>query len=107
MPKRLPKGLILGFCSFVLTAGVMITGFTSITYARSCAKLTGYAGFLQHIGLVAAGPCPSKPGGTICSGGLACTASSLKAGTCKNVAAVGQPANCQCIENTMTKGLSH
>jgi hypothetical protein len=90
---------------FVIAGGAMATVFTAVTYARSCSKLTGFPGLLQKVGIVSAGPCVSKIGGTICSGGTACTAPDSKAGTCKNIATVGQAANCQCVDNTVSKGL--
>jgi hypothetical protein len=88
----------------VFAAVVMFTAFTSVSYARSCAKLTGFPGFLQRIGFVTAGPCVSKIGGTICSGGTACTVNNA-AGTCKNTAGPGQAAVCTCVPNTVSNGL--
>jgi hypothetical protein len=104
--KNLLTKLLGGISSFVLlilgTAG-LFTVFTAVTHAHTCAKLTGFPGFLQRVGFVSAGPCVSRPGGTICSGGTACTTSDSKAGTCKNIAAVGQAANCSCVANTVSK----
>ena len=89
----------------IVASGAMVTVFTAVTYARSCSKLTGFPGLLQRVGMVSAGPCVSKIGGTVCGGGTACTAPDSKAGTCKNIAAAGQPASCQCVDNTVSKGL--
>ena len=89
----------------IVASGAMGTVFTAVPYARSCSRLTGFPGLLQRAGIVSAGPCVTKVGGTVCGGGLACTAPDSKAGTCKNVAAAGQPASCQCVDNTVSKGL--
>jgi len=83
----------------------MATVFTAVTYARSCSKLTGFPGLLQRAGVLGLAPCVSKIGGTVCGGGTACTTTGSQAGTCQNIAAVGQAANCQCVENTVSKGL--
>ena len=98
LPRRWGVAVTSSLLSLVALAATL-TVCTSLTYARSCTRLTGYPGFLQRAGLVAAGPCPSKPGGMICSRGLACITVDLKAGTCMNVSPIGQPANCQCVEN--------
>ena len=45
------------------------------------------------------GQCKSKIGGTICNGGAACTAPNGGAGTCRNLAASGQIAQCGCLAN--------
>ena len=102
------KGIIVALSSslvFIVASGAIVTLFTAVTYARSCSKLTGFPGLLQRAGIVSVGPCVTKIGGTVCGGGLACTAPDSKAGTCKNVAAAGQPASCQCVDNTVSKGL--
>ena len=93
--------------SLTLIAGLaLVTVFTAVAHARTCAKLTGFPGFLQSVGLVAAGPCVSKVGGTVCGGGNACTTDpGGKAGTCKNVAKTGQPPNCQCVENPVSRAI--
>jgi hypothetical protein len=90
--------------SLVLVVGglTMATGFTAVTYAKSCSKLTGFPGLLQSIGIVTAGPCVSKIGGTTCGGGNACTTLTAVAGTCKNIAAAGQAANCACMPNNIS-----
>jgi hypothetical protein len=106
--KLSKKRLILALSSslvLIIASGAMVTVFTAVTYARSCSKLTGFPGLLQRVGIVSLGPCVSKIGGTVCGGGTACTTAGSKAGTCKNVAAAGQPASCQCVENTVSKGL--
>jgi hypothetical protein len=93
--------------SLVLTlAGVaMVTVFTAVTYARTCSKLTGFPGLLQKVGIVSAGPCVSKVGGTVCNKGAACTAAGGVAGTCKNIADASKPANCQCVATPVNQGL--
>ena len=102
------KGIIVALSSslvFIVASGAMVTVFTAVTYARSCSRLTGFPGLLQRAGIVSAGPCVTKVGGTVCGGGLACTAPDSKQGTCKNTAAAGQPASCVCVDNTISKGL--
>jgi hypothetical protein len=93
---------ILSSLVLIVSAGALITVFTAVSYARTCEKLTGFPGLLQRVGLVAAGPCVTKLGGVACGGGNACTTAQSKPGTCKNIAAVGQAANCQCVANTVT-----
>lgn len=92
----------------VLASLAMATAFTAVTYAKSCARLSGFPGLLQRVGIVSDGPCTTQVGGKACSGGTACTAtvnSNPVPGTCKNMAGLGQPANCQCVANTVSKGL--
>ena len=89
----------------IIAGGAMVTVSTAVTYARSCSQLTGFPGLLQKVGMVSVGPCVTKIGGTVCSGGTFCTATGGKNGTCKNQAAPGQPNNCQCVADTVSKGL--
>lgn len=98
---------------FVLTSFFVVTfaclaiatAFTAVTYARSCDKLTGFPGLLQRVGLVTPGPCATQVGGKLCNGGSACTPTGGGSGTCKNTAALGQPATCTCVPNSVSKGL--
>ena len=93
------------YSSLVLIVAIvtMVTVFTAVTYAGTCGKLTGFPGLLQSVGAVSSGPCVTKIGGTLCGGGAVCTTTNTKKqGTCKNVALVGQPANCQCVENVVS-----
>jgi hypothetical protein len=100
------KRLILALYSslvLILACVVVVTVFTAVTYAGTCSKLTGFPGLVQRLGFAGSSPCVSKIGGTVCNGGAACTTTDTKApGTCKNIAAVGQAANCQCVANTVS-----
>jgi len=101
------KRLILALYSslvLIIASVAMVTVFTAVTYAGTCSKLTGFPGLLQRAGFFVS-PCVSKIGGTVCGGGTACTTTNSTQGTCKNMAAAGQPANCQCVENNVSKGL--
>ncbi len=99
------KKLILALYSslvLIIACVAMVTVFTVVTYAGTCSKLTGFPGLLQRAGFFTS-PCVSKIGGTVCGGGTACTTTDTKvAGTCKNIAAAGQAANCQCVANTVS-----
>ena len=77
----------------------------AVIHAKTCSKLTGFPGFLQRVGMLGVGPCVTKIGAPACGAGKVCTTSDSKTGTCKNTAAVGQPANCGCVANTVSKGL--
>jgi len=94
------------FASLILLVAVCITAtvFTAISYGGACSQLTGFPGLLQRAGLVAEGPCASKPGGAVCQSGADCTTSNRKPGKCKNIAAKG-PANCACVATTVSRGL--
>ena len=72
------------FAAPILAALAMVTVFTAATHARTCARLTGFPGFLQRVGFVSTGPCASKPGGAICGGGASCTTVRGTAGNCRN-----------------------
>jgi hypothetical protein len=91
--------------TLIIAGGAMLTVFTALTYARSCARLTGFPGLLQSVGIVSAGPCVTKIGGTVCGSGTACTTANAQPGKCTNIAAVGQPANCSCQSTTISNGL--
>lgn len=93
--------------SFVLIIGTLVlaTAFTAVIHAKTCSKLTGFPGFLQRVGMLGVGPCVTKIGAPACGAGKVCTTSDSKTGTCKNTAVVGQPANCGCVANTVSKGL--
>jgi hypothetical protein len=100
------KRLILALYSslvLIIACVAMVTVFTVVTYAGTCSKLTGFPGLVQRMGFFNS-PCVSKIGGTVCGGGTACTTTGSAPGTCKNTAAAGQPANCQCVANTVSKG---
>ena len=105
------KRLILALYSslaLIIVYVALLTTFTAVTYAGTCSKLTGFPGLLQRVGLVTSGSgvCVSKIGGTVCGGGTACiTNGTNKPGKCKNIAAAGQPANCQCVETNLSNGL--
>lgn len=101
------KKLILALYSslvLIIACVAMVTVFTAVTYAGTCSKLTGFPGLVQRMGFFSS-PCVSKIGGTVCGGGTACTTTNSAPGTCKNTAAAGQAANCQCVANTVSKGL--
>ena len=88
----------------VVAADAMITAFTAVGYAGTCDRLSGFPGLLQKAGLVAPGPCATKNKGSVCQSGSACTTSSRKPGKCQNIAVSG-PANCACVETTISSGL--
>jgi hypothetical protein len=94
----LSSGLLL-----IVAAGAMATASTAVSYAGTCAALTGFPGLLQRVGLVAAGPCASKAGGSTCTS-AECTTSDRKPGKCRNIAASG-PANCACVATAVSSGL--
>jgi hypothetical protein len=100
----MPTKSIISFVPIVAAIAI-ITIFTAVTHARTCARLTGFPGFLQRVGLVSEGPCGSKPGAVVCRSGAACTTARATPGACRNIAAVGQPANCECVANTVSRGL--
>lgn len=97
------KRAISGLLVLTVAAALTATGFTAASYAGACGQLTGFAGFLQRAGLVAPGPCDTKPKGTVCQSG-ACTTSDRKPGKCRNIAVSG-PANCACVASTVSPGL--
>jgi hypothetical protein len=104
------KRLMLALSSslvLIVAGGAMLTVSTAVTYGGSCATLTGFPGLLQRAGFVVTGPCKTKIGGTVCGAGTVCTPvdGATNSGKCHNVAAVGQPANCQCVANTTSSGL--
>jgi hypothetical protein len=94
------------FASLILIVAACFTStvFTAISYGGTCAPLTGFPGLLQRAGFVAEGPCATKPGSAVCQNGADCTTSNRKRGKCKNIAARG-PANCACVEITVSRGL--
>jgi hypothetical protein len=94
------------FTSLILIVAVCFTStvFTAISYGGTCSQLTGFPGLLQRAGFVAEGPCATKRGGAVCQNGADCTTSNRKRGKCKNIAARG-PANCACVEITVSRGL--
>jgi len=87
----------------VIVAFAMFTIFTIVSYGGTCSKLPGFPGLLQEAGMVAAGPCASTNKGQVCSS-AACTTADRKPGKCQNIAATG-PANCVCVERTVSKTL--
>jgi hypothetical protein len=97
MIKALSASMVL-----IVAAIAMVTAFTAVTYAQTCSTLTGFPGFLQNVGLVAAGPCAAKGKGNVCSS-AACTTSAKRPGKCRNIAPTG-PANCACVESTVSSG---
>jgi hypothetical protein len=99
------KKLRLAFSSVLFSiaaVGATATAFTAVSYAGTCSALTGFAGLLQRAGIVAAGPCAVKAGGTCDS--AECTTPDRKRGKCKNIAASG-PANCACVATAVSSGL--
>lgn len=93
------KGLFAG----IVVTVAMATVYTAVSYAGTCSSLTGFAGMVQKVGLVAAGPCTATGNGKSCSNS-ACTTAAKKPGKCKNISPTG-PANCACIETTISSGL--
>ena len=87
-----------------VAAGAKAIAFTAVSYAGTCSQLTGFPGLLQRAGFVPAGPCTTKSGGAVCQAGAGCVTASRKPGKCKNIAARG-PANCSCVESTVSSGL--
>jgi hypothetical protein len=103
MPNR-RRGSLLSVAVLLAAAATMAAGFTAVSYAGTCSTLTGFPGLLQRAGLVAAGPCATKVGGVTCQSGATCTTANRKPGKCKNIAPRG-PANCACVETTVSFGL--
>ncbi len=100
---RMKRALLSSLLS-IAAAGAMAAVFTAVSYAGTCSKLTGFPGFLQRAGMVSAGPCTTKIGGTTCQSAATCLTAGRKPGKCKNIAASG-PANCACVESTVGSGL--
>lgn len=98
------KRAFLASLVLIVATGTMVTAFTAVSYAGTCSMLTGFPGLLQRAGFVAAGPCATKVGGATCQSGATCTTSNRKPGKCKNIAPRG-PANCSCVETTVSTGL--
>ena len=96
-----PPWLLVAMFVLTLVAILMFTIFTAVSYAGTCSKLTGFPGLLQRAGMVADGPCVSTNRGQGCTN-AACTTAGRKPGKCANIAPRG-PANCVCVENTISK----
>jgi len=97
------KRALLASLTLTVAAVVIVTAFTAVSYAGTCARLAGFPGLLQKAGMVAAGPCVGKGRGEVCSS-AACTTADRKPGKCQNIAVSG-PANCVCVERTVSKTL--
>jgi hypothetical protein len=103
--KRLGRKLIVGLLSsifLIMAGGATLTVYTAKAYAGTCSQLNGFPGLLQRMGFVTSGTCVTKVGGTVCSGGSACTVGG-NAGTCKNTAPITQLPVCTCVQNTISK----
>jgi hypothetical protein len=102
--KQLRRTVVLGWTSLVFLIVVcgILTLLTAHAYAGTCSQLSGFPGLLQRMGFVTTGTCVSKPLGTVCSGGSACTVGG-NAGHCKNTAAVNQVPVCTCVANTVSQ----
>jgi hypothetical protein len=103
--KLLRRKLIVGLLSsgiLLVAGGATATVLTARAYAGTCSQLSGFPGLLQGMGVFATGTCVTKPGGTVCGGGSACTVNGL-VGTCKNTAAVGAVPVCTCVAKTVSK----
>jgi hypothetical protein len=103
LTKRLASA-VSSSLPLIMATGAVVTMFTAATYAGSCSQLAGFPGFLQRVGMVAAGPCETKPGGRACQSGTECTAPSAKRGKCKNIGTPREP-KCACVEKTVSSGL--
>jgi hypothetical protein len=102
--KQLRRTVVLGLTSlvFLIAFCATLTLVTAHAYAGTCSQLSGFPGLLQRMGFVTTGTCATPPGGTVCSGGSACTVSG-SGGTCKNTAAPGKAPVCTCVPNTISK----
>ena len=103
--KRLRRKLVVGLLSsifLIVAGGATLTVYTAQAYAGTCSQLSGFPGLLQRMGFVTIGTCVAKVGGTVCSGGGACTISG-NPGTCKNTAAINQTPVCTCVPKTVSK----
>jgi hypothetical protein len=96
------QALLASLVLFV--AAATATAFTAASYAGTCSALTGFPRILQRAGLLAEGPCATKPFGAPCQSGATCTTASRKPGKCKNIAVSGPP-NCACVEVSVSRGL--
>jgi hypothetical protein len=97
------KRALLTWLAATVAAAATATALTAASYAGACSRLTGFPGLLQRAGLVAAGPCAAKTGGS-CQTGASCTTAARRPGKCRNIAVTG-PANCVCVETTIGQGL--
>ena len=98
------KQAVLASLVLFFAVAATATAFTAASYAGTCSALTGFPRILQRSGLVAEGPCATKPFGAPCQSGATCTTSSRKPGKCKNIAVSGRP-NCACVEVSVSRGL--
>ena len=104
LSRQMRPAALFAFLILVVAVCVTSTTFTAISYGGTCSQLTGFPGLLQRAGFVAEGPCATKRGSAVCQSGADCTTSNRKRGKCKNIAARG-PANCACVEVTVSRGL--
>jgi hypothetical protein len=95
---------VFAFLILIVAVCVTSTVFSAISYGGTCSQLNGFPGLLQRAGFVSDGPCATKSGSAVCQSGASCTTANRKPGKCKNVAARG-PANCACVETTVSGGL--
>ena len=105
LAKRVGRKVIVGLISstfLIVAGGATLTVYTSHAYAGTCSQLSGFPGLLQRMGFVTTGTCVTKVGGTVCSGGGACTVSG-NPGTCKNTALPSQTPVCTCVPKTVSK----
>lgn len=89
------------YVSFTVALLGSVTGGIALRAAQQeyygvCSQLDGFPGVLQRAGFFQSGSCDSKPGGSLCSAGSACTVAT-KAGKCANTGKPGGTPICTCV----------
>jgi hypothetical protein len=93
----------LGLGLFGSIAGGVALRAAQQKYYGVCSQLPGIPGLLQKAGFFQGGNCVSKPGGSLCSAGSACTVSG-KSGKCSNTGVPGGVPVCTCVASTTPSG---
>ncbi len=101
--KRTALYSLLGFALLGSIAGGFALRAAQHEYYGVCTQLDGVPGLLQKAGFFQSGTCVSKPGGSLCSAGSACTVQGQN-GTCSNTAKPGGSPICTCVAAATPSG---
>jgi len=104
--KNLKRAVLyssLGLALFGSIAGGFALRAAQHEYYGVCSQLDGVPGLLQKAGFFQPGSCVSKPGGSLCSAGSACTVQG-KDGACSNQAKPGGSPVCTCVAGATPSG---